>query len=221
MATPIPGKKASLKVSGAGIALSNEACTLSTSRLLVQVTDADKRVLEPTGAIVLESSVNAGVDWDTVAAADYTLNRLFGVFTFTVQRAVGELFRIASGEYLPMADVAMATAYTLSLSAEWPNHPYLGDDSARREVNVMNDVTASLSNFTDVDYTTFTDALENGDYLVIEFGDDTPVIYGRMWALVSSDDISSAAAALTENGTSFEGALDADDRAFSFNKLVS
>lgn len=224
MATPIAGKKASLKVSGTGIALSNEACTLSTDRLKAQITDAAKRVLDPTDTIVLEhSTTGGGGPWTTVPASEYTLNRLFGVFTFLSVQDVGELFRVASGDYLPMSSVAMATAYSLSLSAEWPNHPYLGDDAGnpRREVVVMKDVTGTLNNFTDVDYTVFLDALENDDLIVIEFGDETPDIYARMWARIGSDDIAADVGAIIDNGTSFEGALDDDDRAFSFEQVIS
>ena len=71
----LTGKKALVKVSGSPLTLTNEATTDAGDHINYQITNAAKRVMDPTAAVTVKEN---GV----ATSAPYTLNRLNGTVTF-------------------------------------------------------------------------------------------------------------------------------------------
>lgn len=95
------GYNSTLKVTGTSTALTAEAVTLSGSdpTKRATITNAAKRVLDPTVEVVVKDGVA------TVPAANYTVNHLMGYVTFVDYTVLGTI-TIDSGSYLPTYAIA-------------------------------------------------------------------------------------------------------------------
>lgn len=103
----IHGRKALVKVSGAGVAFLDEATTKVTANTVYQITDAAKRVWDRSATITVEVDADgAGAGGFVVAAAStYTVNRLTGTITFNADQGVDAIVRV-DGTYLPLSTAA-------------------------------------------------------------------------------------------------------------------
>lgn len=205
------GMKALVRVSGAPLSLTNEACAEVAGSGLkkYRVTDAAKRVLDRTEYIGVQQNTD-GVNWVGVSAADYTLNRLTGTITFHVARATGTLVRISTGKYLPMATAAECRDFSLSLSGNNVSVASFGTEWEKR-LATTKDVSGSLSRWASTDKY-FRDNLTGGKEVVIEFWHDSTLADPdfRIWAVLASDEMSAAIDGAQEEAVEFEGTTDAD-----------
>lgn len=201
----IVGMNVAIKTSGAGLSLTDEACT-DLGDDVFQVTNAAKRVLDPHAAIVVE---DGGTPVD---AADYELDRLFGRITFLTPPAGA--VTIASGTYLPMTTVATATGYKISRKANNQDiTPLSASGGFMRRTQVLKDVSGSLMRFDEAD-ALFTDALEAAVAIVVEVA-HSGAAYERAWALLDSVDNDGEADGVIEESIEWSGTTDADGRVIS------
>jgi hypothetical protein len=208
MATP--GKKGLVKVPGAPVAMANEATT-SLSLVLYQVTNAARRLLTPFGDYVVEQSTNAGANWNAVTA--YTLNRLTGSITFSTARSAGTLVRI-SGNYLPMATAAECKSYRFRISAKNDDTSAFGDEWVRRTQALL-DATGALGRWASVDRY-FRGQLVAEELVLIEiYANSAAAPDLRVWARMSSDEMTAAVEGQQENSVEWEGSPDAEGRVVS------
>jgi hypothetical protein len=200
----VHGVDTSILVSGAGLALTDEATSLITGTTY-QVTNATKRLLDPDAAITVK---DGGV---TIDPDDYTLDRLFG--RVVLAGAPGGAVTV-SGTYLPVAAVATATSFGISRKATNVETTPLGAPGAAvQRQQVLKDVSGSIGRFDEAD-DLFVDALIAGGAVCVQLNvSGSP--HRRMWALVMTSDIDGEADGLLEEGIEWEGTTDADGRVYS------
>lgn len=198
----VAGRKALVKVSGAGVAMTNEATTnVGGDNMTYRVTNTARRIWSRTGAITVRVGGN-------VVTAGFTINRLTGTITFTTAatRTV-----TVSGDYLPVATVAEAHEYTYTLTAANEADNAFGDTFVTR-VQTQKDISGSLSVWRTID-ATFETALLSGSPVVLEFYSDGSQAFDlRAWALLNQNEIAAAVDGLVDQAVSFEGVQDADNR---------
>lgn len=200
------GRKALVKVTGSPVALTNEATTANGGRTVYTITNSAKRILDPTAAVVVQTSPD-GVSWSTASA--YSLNRLQGTVTFGSAQAVGTQIRIQSGSYLPVATAAAAKGFTFSISATNPDTTAFGDTFQQR-IQGMKSVSGSLSQWRTSDVT-LRDALLNATRVVLEFWIDSATSYdARIWAILNKQQVQAAVEGIVEESVDFESTPDAD-----------
>lgn len=109
---------ASLWLSGTSTSFTNEATTKTVANTKYQITDANKRILDPAVAPVVEVDADgAGAGAYAVAAAGtYTID-MFGVVTFSADQGASATVRV-SGSYLPLVQVAEVRACDVNMSIE-------------------------------------------------------------------------------------------------------
>lgn len=105
-----PGFLAVVKVSGTSTAMTDEATT-NTAGNTWQITDASRRVLDRTVVPTFEDNAVA-IPAGDILSIDY----LFGKVTFTASKTGPITF--ATGNYMPMTDVAGANSYGLNMTAD-------------------------------------------------------------------------------------------------------
>lgn len=212
----IHGRKALVKVSGAGVAFTDEATTKVTANTVYQITNAAKRVWDRVAAIVVEVDADGagGGGYAVAAASTYTVNRLTGTITFNSDQGVDAIVRV-DGTYLPLSTAAEGRSYAYELSASYPPRPKFGDSAVVRPDRGLLDITGSIGRwYSTDDY--FTDALTAGVPVVLEFySDSTGAFDCRAWAILEKDGIQSVVDGLVEEDVEFVGAADADGRSIS------
>jgi hypothetical protein len=105
----VAGRKALVKVAGAAVAFVTEACTNSGDSKTYQITNAIKRVWDPTIAITV--FYNAVLQ----AANTYTINRLTGKITFAVAQGASAV--TVTGSYLPLSNAVRAKSFSWNVTA--------------------------------------------------------------------------------------------------------
>lgn len=202
-----PGRKALVKVSGAAVSFTDEACSTVTANTVYQITNAAKRVWDRTAAITVKK------DAVTQSAALYTLNRLTGKITFLADIGGGHTITV-SGSYLPMSTAAEGKAYNYDLMRAILDDTEFGDSDVTK-VPGLKDASGSIGRWWSVN-TYFRDALLSENAVVLEFYTDASAAFDmRMWALIDKAGIAAAAAGLIDESVNFVGATDADGRVTS------
>lgn len=112
----IAGFSAKAKLTGTSTAFTNEACTEVTANTVYRITNAAKRIVDPTVAITVQTDPIADGTWGTIAAADYTFDYLFGTVTFSADQGGPALVRVSAGNYLPILAVAEVRSFEFSAS---------------------------------------------------------------------------------------------------------
>lgn len=200
----LSGRKALLKVTGAGVSFTDEATTTITANTVYQITNAAKQVWDRTVAIVVKK--------DTVVQAStlYTVNRLTGTITFLADIGGGHTITV-SGTYLPVSTAAQAKDYTHEMSAQNLDVSKFGDTYINR-IQGLKDVAGTLSDWKVDNY--FHDALLAGNPIVLEFWLDSGTSYDiRVWSLLSKAQIKTLLKGALEEAISFTGTTDVDSRA--------
>ena len=203
------GKKATIKVSGTAISMTDEAMTVAGNGLSAQITNTAKRVLTRTGAYTVEA--------DATPITDYTLNRLTGTVTFDQDRT-GEVITI-SGDYLPIAAVSEAHQYSWSVENNWledttfeeaiDNGGYI-----QRDTNGLKSASGTVGMFYNTD-TTLVDAITDDVVVVLEFTINS-IVDARAWARLETVDFSSDVAATNDASMAWLGETDNDGNVFAF-----
>lgn len=132
MATP--AFSAQVKVSGTAVGMTAEACGL-VSGTTYQVTNAAKRILDPSVAITVN---DAGVP---IPAANVTIDALFGRFTLSAPPG-GAVTVDAS--YLPTATVADTKGVELNVTVDMGDATTFDSGGAKKKQPLLLDVAGSL-----------------------------------------------------------------------------
>jgi hypothetical protein len=200
------GHKVLVKVTANPVALTNEATTKIAGTTIpnseYQITNADKRILPPKEAIIVKKD---GI----VVANGFTLNRLDGRVIFAADQGAAAVITV-SGNYLPLTQVAEAYEFTYTIEADNQEKPVFGDQWNKR-LQALKDLSVELSQWNDVNFTLFRDALEAEETLVMEFLIEDQLDL-RCWVLGSTDEVSASADALVEQSLEFEGTTDNEGR---------
>jgi|GEM_PF-1237581 len=205
----IAGRKALVRVSGAPVAISNEATTTDAGRRIFTITNAAYRVWDRNAAVSVTRSPD-GTTFTAVPATEYTVNRLAGTVTFAAAQAAGVQIRVSTS-YLPLATAAEAKEFSYTFTGNNLDASTLGSAFVLRQQG-QRDITGSLSMWTTADRT-FEDALTADQPVVLEFYNDSGASADfRVWALVNSDEISAAVDGLAETAVEWEGTQDAEGR---------
>lgn len=210
----IAGYKAQVKVAGAPVPFTGAATTADAGRTRFRIDDPQRRVLDRGAPIEVRRSGDAGTTFAAVPAGDYTVDRLAGTVVFDAPQAAGTVVQV-SGSYLALSVAAEAKEYSYTLAGNNQDATHFSGDGYTRRAQGLKDVTGSLSQWTTADRY-FQDALTDGRPVVLEFYSDAgeaPEL--RVWALVSSSEMSAAVDGLQETSVEWEGTYDADGRAVS------
>jgi hypothetical protein len=205
------GKKALLKVVGAGISMTAEPTTALVALTTYQITNAAKQILDPFLAITVKTATD-GITYTTTGVA-YTVNRLTGTITFPSAQPASTTVQI-TGTYLPTAIAAEAKGYTYSILAQNLDTSVFGAVNVSR-IQGLKDCNGSVTSLYQTD-TYFRDSLINDTLAIIEFWSDSATSYDvRVWAKLNKRAIAAAVNGLVEQTVDFEGAGDADKRVVS------
>lgn len=126
--------QAQVKVSGAPVVATGEATT-SLGGGQYQVTNAAKRILDPSAAVVVK---DAGTP---VGATLWSVDRLFGVVTFSGYTPSGAVTVDAS--YVPVGAVGECTGVSISAKADLVDVSVLESQAHKRQAALV-DVEGSL-----------------------------------------------------------------------------
>ena len=191
------------------LTLTNEACTDSGDDTTFYVTNAAKRYLDDTAAFTVE--VDDGGGWDP--APSYTLQHAGGVIVFDSPLGAGDIVRI-SGAYLPVAQVARATEWSLDIEKSIEQDTEFGSSW---ESNVMLLGKASGS---------FKGNWQNGTWftqlksttprmVVVLYTDTTQNMRYEFMALLNKDSVAAAVAGLVEEEVAFQSVGQVHYRTFA------
>ena len=213
MSTGIAGKKALVKVSGAAVAFTAEACADSGDHQTYEISNAVKRCWDRTATITVKVATIATVE-------SYTLDRLRGQVTFATVN-VGRGAVTVDGSYLPLSTAARAKAFSWTLSAANLEDSDFASVQANggmvTRIQGLLDITGTISRRWTVD-TYFSDALLAGLPVVIEFYLDATADPDLVcWALLNKDQVQTAVEGLVEEDIEFTGTVDADEHAVSLS----
>ena len=157
------GYNTTIKKSGTSTALTNEAMA-NTSGFTYQITDTSRRVLDRTIVPTFKDNGSPVASSD-IASIDY----LFGTVTFLTSKT--EPVVMATGSYVPLADILGAYSHSLSLSRT------LLDDSSYDKTSVNGGIRTYITGLADGQLTvsrwenldnTYYNALQNRTPLLIE-----------------------------------------------------
>jgi hypothetical protein len=205
------GYKAALRASGDPITLTDAATTKLSgtgidSNTQYQITNVNQQILAPFEDITVE--VNGVI----ANPSTYSLNRLLGKVTFHSPNDSGDEVTI-TGKYIPTSLVAEAYEFTYTLEgSNEAKHTFASSWEKRWQAG--KDFTAELSQWYDVNFSAFNDAITSSKVLVIEFFPTgvSGEVDLRAWVLVGSQEISGSAGGLLEESIEFEGTTDNDGR---------
>lgn len=197
-----------LNVTGAPVPIVNEAAANTGDNKTYRITNAARRVWDPTIAVVVNVAA-------VPTAEAYTINRLKGEVTFAVANGARGVVTVSTS-YLPLALAAEAKGITLrAMSANLADTAF-GDLDVNRVPGVHRDCSATVTRWTSVDKY-FSDALEAGSVIVLELlADAGATILARARLLVSGDGYQAPHDGLQEESIDLEGYADADGRSLSF-----
>lgn len=203
----LTGRKALVKVSGAALTLTGEATSDSGAHFVYQITNAAKRVLDPTAAITIKED-------GTTTAAAYTLNRLNGTVTFTIAR--GALVAVTvTGFYLPQSTAISCTEWTLTVDGTNADVSEFGDSWVER-LSISKDASGSVKSWRDSVDTTWETALIAGAPVMLAlYTLSTGAPDFLVWAKLNKQQVQAALKSAQAQSIDWEGAADADNRVIS------
>jgi hypothetical protein len=207
----VAGRKALVKVAGAAVAFVTEACTNSGDSKTYQITNAIKRVWDPTVAISV--FYNAVLQ----AANTYTINRLTGKITFAVAQGASAV--TVTGSYLPLSNAVRAKAFSWNVAATLVDDndfdQVTTDVGFQRKQQMLLDVNGSVTAKFGADVY-FRDALLNASLVLLEFFPDRTGTHDLVcWAVLNKSELQMALESTHEQTVEFQGDGDADNRSVS------
>lgn len=108
-----------------------------------RVTNNARRFADPAIAVTVDRSVDAGVTWTVVPAAEYTFDPVGAIAKFNAAQAAGTLIRY-DYSYLPIAKLGGAKEWSLDLDVDLIDATTFGDTWKRRVAGVK-DATGSIT----------------------------------------------------------------------------
>lgn len=208
----IQGRRGLVKVTGAAVAFTAEACTTITANTVYQITNATKRVWDRAAAITVKK------DGVAQAATLYTLNRLTGTVTFLADIGAGHVITL-DGQYLPLSNAAEAKSFSYKLMRELLDSTSYDsattDQGFKRKDVGLYDASGTLGQWVSVDRY-FETALIQGDPVVVELWADRATAFDiRFWAALSQQQIESVCDGLVSQTVEWVGDPDVDGRMIS------
>lgn len=202
----VAGRKAILKVPGAGVVFTTDPMTNSGDNLTYQITNVVKRVWDPTAAITVFS--NAVLQ----AATTYKLNRLTGRVTFNASQGANPV--TVTGTYRPMAAAVTGRKYSASLEAQivsdddWDN--IVTSSGFSNKMHTVMDASGSFTAKFGPDVF-LRDALLNATMVVLEFFPDRAGAHDFLiWCNIDKVDLQAALETVQERTVQFHGDADID-----------
>lgn len=197
-----------VKISGVSTAMTSQAMTLVSGNTY-QINSTARRVWDPDGSFAF-TDLGSTIAASNVSSIDY----LFGKVTFATSKTTVVL---ASGDYLPVADIIGAHSYTLNL-----NRAVLDDTDftstgwvARGSVGLL-DAKVSLSRWEDLDVDYF-DTINDGVNVVLDIAPGGESLLARGFFKLESDNLSGDVTALEASELSFVLDGDTTGKNFSFS----
>jgi hypothetical protein len=174
--------------------MTSQAMTLVSGNTY-QINSTARRVFDPDGSFAF-TDVGSTIAASNISSIDY----LFGKVTFASPKTTVVL---ASGNYLPVADIIGAHSYTLNL-----NRAVLEDTDftstgwvARGSVGLL-DAKVSLSRWEDLDVDYF-DTINDGVNVVLDIASGGESLLARGFFKLESDNLSGDVTALEASELSF------------------
>lgn len=200
------GYAATVKLNGTSTAYASEAMTeLSGSNptKIYQVTDAAKRVINPSVSVVVKD------DAATVSAALYEVDYLFGKIRFLNYTVLGTI-TIFTGSYFVMWEITSAKAFTLEDGYAVHEATAFNSTGNQERILGLRDASGTISHLDDgfVDYDTgagsvvIKDLLTRGAVLI----ELTPIVSGdifRAWAKLNKESVQAAVDGLADGTLSW------------------
>lgn len=189
----LAGYSSVIKGPGTSTALTNAACTKLTANTVYRITDAAKRVLDPTVVPVVE--VDTGGGYAVAPSSGYTIDYLDAKITFAADQGGSTTVRFASGSYIPLHTIATAREHSLSVRNDLADVSVYGSGE-RSKIPKLGDFEGSLGVVEDL-YTDhdaggttlrLTDLIEEKDPVILEINSGGGGNLVRAWVLLDSVD---------------------------------
>lgn len=210
-----PAYSAVLKRQGTSTVYSNEATTKVTANTVYRITDAAKRVQDPTFAPTVEVDADGagGGAYATAAAGTYTWDPLSGTVTFASDQGSAATVRV-SGKYLPMLSIAEGTSYKINLSCNLLDKTTFDSGGRHERLPGLFDVKVDIEGLKlltdDMDpgggTKKFRDDLANRTVLLIEIAVPGATTKFRAWVHAESGETAGAPDDILKTSLSFCGA---------------
>lgn len=189
-----------IKAGGPSASLTNEACTEVTAGFVFQITNAAKRILDPS------EDVTVDVDGVEADPDDYVVDYLFGKVTFSADQGGGNTVRVTAGSYLTPVAVAQAKEFELTVSQQVEDASYFVSDGFARKLATLRDASGSVSTLTTLqtelasggagDSTILSEKLTGGTPFLLEIHPSATGDKFRAWVLLESAEESGSATGL-------------------------
>lgn len=179
---------------------------LNTGDAIINTTrsNAFRTVTKVDADTLTVTAITGQVSGDTIAkypkvTTGYTINTLSGSAIFDT--ATARTIRI-SGSYLPMSTAAECKEYSITINGELLDKTAFQSDWVQK-IQGLKSAEGSLSRWLDID-TYFIDSLLSGNPVVIEMYAQDTLEPDRIWAIINSNEMSTAVDGLNEEAVSFE-----------------
>lgn len=206
----LAGHQTSLKIAGAAVAVTNEACSSisgANPNKLYQVTSSSRRIWDPDVAIVVK---DGGV---TVSSTLYTFDYLFGFIQFAGHTQTGAI--TVDGSYLPTAAIAEINSFEFQGSADLLDSTVFESGGARQKTTGLVDGSGSFNALShpsrDYDATTggtqslHADLLSGtAKLLEASFGSGASIL--RAWVMIENLSVGASIDGLVESSWNFQTA---------------
>lgn len=189
------GRLAKVNITGDSVPFTGEATSTSDDKLYT-IVDSSKEIWGIDSVITVKE--------DGVATTEnYTLNRLQGEVSFeNVDGARGVI--TVDGDYLPIIEVTEAHEYSISISLETLDNTRFNSAFTTKQAGLKS-AEGSLSEFWNTQQYLLKDLIQ-GNIVVLEFYPDRTETtnYTRIFAIITSDELSTPVADLIDMSISFE-----------------
>jgi hypothetical protein len=189
------GRLAKVNITGDAVVFTAESMS-TTDDQTYTIDDSTKELWDLDATIVVYED---GIE----TTEEYTLNRLKGEVTFTTIDGTRGVVTV-DGEYLPRVEVTQAHEYSLTINGETLDNTKFGSDFITKQQGLKS-AESSLSEFWNTNQYLLKDLIQDNT-VVLEFypnRNDTTNYY-RMFAKITSDELSSPVADLIDMSISFE-----------------
>lgn len=189
------GYLAKVNIVGDSVVFTDEATTTSDNQNYI-IANSAKNLWSLDSVLVVKEDA-------TITSENYTLNRLTGSVMFnTIDAGRGVI--TVSGDYLPRIEVTEAHEYSLTINGETLDITKFGSSFIQKQAGLKS-AEASLTEFWNTNQYLLKDLIQ-GNIVVLEIFPDstTPTEFTRMFAIITSDELSVAVSDISDMSISFE-----------------
>ena len=193
-------------VAGSGSAFTHEATTAVTALTVYQITSTTKRYWDPTVALVVETSVDAGVTWSAITSG-FQVAYAGGVIRFPVAQAAGTQVRV-SGAYLTASVLGQCKEWDLAVSLDTPDTTVFTAGTSlsawKSCVAALKDATVTVARYQLDGYFLPSVADKGTFYILVLYTDYANAKHIDCMARLTADGIKTAVAGVIEESLSFK-----------------